>query len=111
MGPTFSTILNEFWTDFLQFSAKDGGVSHPPTPPLMCAPVHYFKIGPYLLHIAGLTLATIMSYLNDSADFNSNFQTLRRFAMIIVALVKRMSEPYIRASSAMIYGGRWLGIV
>ena len=40
MGPTFSTILNEFWTDFLQFSAKDGGVSHPPTPPLMCAPVH-----------------------------------------------------------------------
>ena len=30
MGPTFSTILNEFWTDFLQFSAKDGGVSHPP---------------------------------------------------------------------------------
>ena len=25
MGRTFSTILNEFWTDFLQFSAKDGG--------------------------------------------------------------------------------------
>ena len=25
MGPTFSTILSEFWTDFLQFSAKDGG--------------------------------------------------------------------------------------
>ena len=40
MGPTFSTILNEFWTDFLQFSAKDGGGCHtPPTPPLMCAPV------------------------------------------------------------------------
>ena len=39
-GTDFSTILNEFWTDFLQFSAKDGGggVSHPPTPPLMCAP-------------------------------------------------------------------------
>ena len=32
MGPTFSTILNEFWTDFLQFSPP------PPTPPLMCAP-------------------------------------------------------------------------
>ena len=41
MGPTFSTILNEFWTDFLQFSAKDGEVSHPPTPPLMCAPEAY----------------------------------------------------------------------
>ena len=36
-GPTFSTIFNEFWTDFLQFS-KAGGVLHPPTPPLMCAP-------------------------------------------------------------------------
>ena len=33
MGPTFSTILNEFWTDFFQFSAKDGGgvAPHPPT--------------------------------------------------------------------------------
>ena len=30
MGPTFSTILNEFWTDFLQFSAKDGGCHTPP---------------------------------------------------------------------------------
>jgi len=39
VGPTFLTILNEFWTDFLQFSAKDGGVLHPSTPPLMCAPV------------------------------------------------------------------------
>ena len=30
-GTDFSTILNEFWTDFLQFSAKDGGgVSHNP---------------------------------------------------------------------------------
>ena len=39
MGPTFSTILNEFWNDFLQFSAKDGGGGvTPPTPPLMCAP-------------------------------------------------------------------------
>ena len=40
MGPTFSTILNEFWTDFLQFSAKDGGggCHTPPHPPLMCAP-------------------------------------------------------------------------
>ena len=34
MGPTFSTILNEFWTDFLQFSAKYGGCHIP----LMCAP-------------------------------------------------------------------------
>ena len=33
-GTDFSTILNKFWTDFLKFSAKDGGgVSHPPTPP------------------------------------------------------------------------------
>ena len=39
-GTDFSTILNEFWIDFLQFSAKDGWVSHPPTPPLMCAPGH-----------------------------------------------------------------------
>ena len=32
-GTDFFTILNEFWTDFLQFSAKDGGVSHPPHSP------------------------------------------------------------------------------
>ena len=34
-GTDFSTILNEFWTDFLQFSAKDGGCHAPPphTPP------------------------------------------------------------------------------
>ena len=38
-GTDFSTILNEFWTDFLQFSAKDGGgVTSPPNPPLMCVP-------------------------------------------------------------------------
>ena len=36
MGPTFSTILKEFWTEFLQFWGKEeGGV----TPTLMCAPV------------------------------------------------------------------------
>ena len=33
MGPTFPTILNKFYTDFLQFSAEDGGVLHPPHPP------------------------------------------------------------------------------
>ena len=44
-GTDFSTILNEFWTDFLHFSAKDGGVSPPPpTPPLMYAPVTLFNI-------------------------------------------------------------------
>ena len=31
----FSTILNEFWTDFLQISAKDEGWG---VTPLMCAP-------------------------------------------------------------------------
>ena len=33
MGPTFSTTLNEFWTDFLQFLAKDGGCRTPAHPP------------------------------------------------------------------------------
>ena len=37
-GTDFFHNFDKFWTDFLQFSAKDGGVSHPPTPPLMCAP-------------------------------------------------------------------------
>ena len=29
-GTDFSTILNEFWTDFLQLWAKDGGGVTPP---------------------------------------------------------------------------------
>ena len=40
-GTDFSTILNKLWTDFLKFSAKDGGGCHTPPNVRPCYhPVH-----------------------------------------------------------------------
>ena len=68
MGPTFSTILTEFWTDFLQFSAKDGGVSNPPTPPLMCAPAQNSKLKQTVATISALSPLFLNSFRDPWYD-------------------------------------------
>ena len=59
-GTDFSTILNEFSTDILQFSAKDGGrVWH-----LMCAPLNHHNVEGETLYDSN-TLSIVHGYLKS----------------------------------------------